>query len=178
MRSHPTRTLGRLAAAAVAIGGVMGVAMLITEAPTGALDAPVPQCTASELHGDFLDARSRSSPGPSPAGVTSATFTLYGAIGGSLNGVPGGDGAKLTLAGSIAGKAVSDSTWEGGKPVWRRGYQWWRAGRPGAPEAVAVTDVFLVDGEGVFAGGGGGARPQRGPGSCGTPPVTGRRFRG
>ena len=79
-------------AGALAIGWA-GVA-LVDAGPASAV-SPAPVCVGTDCTVTF------STPGVGqswvvPTGVTSASFALYGAVGGSEGSIPGGDGAKIT----------------------------------------------------------------------------------
>ena len=84
MKSSLLGPLGRIAAATCSVVGVLGIALLAMSTPASAAPLTVTFSTP-EVGQSWVV----------PAGVTSVSFTLYGAIGGSGD-VAGGDGAKVT----------------------------------------------------------------------------------
>jgi hypothetical protein len=92
--------LERLAASAMLTLGVLGLAAFASSSPASAA-SPTPVCSGGTCTVTFSTAGTGQS-WVVPAGVTSESFTLYGAIGGSGEDTVGtatflgGDGAKVT----------------------------------------------------------------------------------
>jgi hypothetical protein len=161
------RAAGCAIAGALAIG-LAGVALV--DASPASADSPAPVCVGTACTVTF------STPGVGlswvvPTGVTSASFTLYGAVGGSEGSIPGGDGAKITGTLSVTpgaaliidvGKAGANGVSTGGAV---------NGGGVGGfgSDGGGGSDVKVGGADQLAAGGGGGAGASGGGAACTSP---------
>ena len=173
MPSYPSHTTVRWRAARCAIAGALAIGLagvaLVDANPASAV-SPAPVCVGTACTVTF------STPGVGqswvvPTGVTSASFALYGAVGGSEGSIPGGDGAKITgtlsvLSGSSltidVGGAGSNGFSTGG------GVNGGGVGAFGS-DGGGGSDVKVGGTDQLVAGGGGGAGESGGGAACTSP---------
>jgi|HubBroStandDraft_2_1064218.scaffolds.fasta_scaffold09176_5 hypothetical protein len=154
VKSRLLQPMARLATAAISVVGVCGIALTAMGSPASAI-TPAPVCGATTCSVTFSTAGTGQT-WVVPAGVTSESITLYGAIGGSTNIVLGGDGAKVsgTLAlspGTSVTVDVGGAGTDGASPGINGGGAS-ELGTGGGGSDVKVAGVDLL-----AAGGGGGA---------------------
>jgi hypothetical protein len=171
--SRLTQPLGRLAASAILTPGVLGLAVFASSAPAAAAP-PTPMCSGGTCTVTFSTAGTGQS-WVVPAGVTSESLTLYGAIGGSGEDTVGsatflgGDGAKVTGTLSAGpGSTLTVDVGGAGSNLGRTGGI--NGGGTGGDELTGGggggTDVQRAGVDQLVAGGGGGAG-QGGENFCG-----------
>jgi hypothetical protein len=92
----------RRASAGVSIAATLGLSLFLVSTPASA--SPTPVCAGTTCTITFSSPSSGGQIWTVPEGVTSATFTLFGAIGSSNDdhGILGGDGAEVTGTLSVA----------------------------------------------------------------------------
>ena len=173
MPSYPSHTTLRWRAARCAFAGAFAIGLagvaLVDAGPASAV-SPAPVCVGTACTVTF------STPGVGqswvvPTGVTSASFALYGAVGGSEGSIPGGDGAKITGTLSVlsgfsltidVGGAGSNGFSTGG------GVNGGGVGAFGS-DGGGGSDVKVGGADQLAAGGGGGAGESGGGAACTSP---------
>jgi hypothetical protein len=168
---HTPSLLSIRSLAATAIGatgalglGLFGITNLMPVVPASA--APTPVCSAGTCTVTFV------TPGGGqswvvPAGVTTESFTLTGAIGGSNSDVAGGDGARVTGSLTLAaGTTVTVDVGGAGGPSGDSGINGGGVGGPsilggngggGGGGGGGGSDIKVGGTDQLVAGGGGGA---------------------
>jgi hypothetical protein len=173
MTSRLIQPLGRIAGAACAVAGGLGLAVLATSSPASA--APTPMCTGANCTITFASAGVGQT-WVVPAGVTRANFQLYGGAGAGVASVRGGDGAEVTgTLGLAAGTDVTVDVGGGSAFGEFGGANGGGNGSASGGSGGGASDIKLAGVAQLIAGGGGGAGsdsirgpalPPAGPNPC------------
>src|ERR1700723_64318 len=95
MHRGPHLPVGRIAAAACTVFGVFAIAIVGT-GPSASAATPTPVCSAAGTCTVTFSTPGTGQSWTVPTGISSASFKLFGAIGGSAGGAAGGAGAEVT----------------------------------------------------------------------------------
>ncbi len=173
MPRFPRHTTLRWSATRSAIAGALAIGLtgvaLIDASPASAV-SPAPVCVGTACTITF------STPGVGqswvvPTGVTSASFALYGAVGGSEGSIPGGDGAKITGTLSVlSGSSLTIDVGGAGSNGFSTGGGVNGGGVGGfGSDGGGGSDVKVGGVDQLAAGGGGGAGESGGGAACTSP---------
>jgi hypothetical protein len=174
-RASSSRRLAAWSAASLLIGGGLAGASLLAGAPAALAD-PGPDCAAPVISGPTATVTcgytGASQYWTVPAGVTQATFTVYGAEGAGYSGTPGspgsgGLGAEVTGALPVTSGAVLQVN-AGQAGAWGAGGTF---GGGGAPAGFPDTTIDGIYYPAVWAYGGGGESDVRAQAADGSYPL-------
>jgi hypothetical protein len=173
MKSRLMQPLVRIAGAACAVAGGLGLAVLATNSPAAA--SPTPMCTGANCTVTFASAGVDQT-WVVPAGVTRANFQLYGGVGAGVASVRGGDGAEVTGTLDLdAGTPVTVDVGGGSAFGDFGGANGGGNGSQSGGAGGGASDIKLAGVAQLIAGGGGGAGsdsirgpalPPAGPNPC------------